>query len=188
MAEALIIVESPAKARTISRFLGSDYTVESSIGHIRDLPSNATEIPARLKNKEWARLGVDVESGFTPVYVVPASKKSHVAKLKKHLAKARSLLSTPGDQQQFYSECERALSGFAADKVNVARAGMMTDDVGRLLETKGVANNVIEDYLECLRVCEMKRFSPVEAGSHEGEAFLKRAETAIQQLDEAIST
>ncbi len=107
---------------------------------------------------------------------------------KKHLAKARSLLSTPGDQQKFYSECERALSGFAADKVDVARAGMMTDDVGQLLETRGVANNVIEDYLECLRVCEMKRFSPAEVDSHESETFLKRAETAIQQLDEAIST
>ncbi|MEN8165627.1 MAG: type I DNA topoisomerase, partial [Acidobacteriota bacterium] len=100
MADALIIVESPAKARTISRFLGSEYTVESSIGHIRDLPSNATEIPARLKNKEWARLGVDVDSGFTPVYVIPASKKAHVAKLKKHLAKAEVVyLATDEDRE-----------------------------------------------------------------------------------------
>ncbi len=100
MAAALIIVESPAKARTISRFLGSDYTVESSIGHIRDLPSNATEIPAKLKNKEWARLGVDVDSGFTPVYVIPASKKAHVAKLKKHLAKAEVVyLATDEDRE-----------------------------------------------------------------------------------------
>ncbi len=100
MATALIIVESPAKARTISRFLGSDYSVESSIGHIRDLPSNATEIPARIKNKEWARLGVDVDSGFTPVYVIPASKKAHVAKLKKHLAKAEVVyLATDEDRE-----------------------------------------------------------------------------------------
>ncbi|HUV12602.1 MAG TPA: BatD family protein [Acidobacteriota bacterium] len=107
---------------------------------------------------------------------------------KKHLAKARSFVSAGGDHQEFYSECERALSGFAADKVDVARAGMMTDDVGRLLETRGVPNDVLEDYLECLRICAMKRFSPAEVGSHESEAFLKRAETAIQQLDEAIST
>ncbi len=100
MATALIIVESPAKARTISRFLGPDYSVESSIGHIRDLPSNATEIPARIKNKEWARLGVDVDSGFTPVYVIPASKKAHVAKLKKHLAKAEVVyLATDEDRE-----------------------------------------------------------------------------------------
>lgn len=100
MADALIIVESPAKARTISRFLGSEYTVESSIGHIRDLPSNATEIPAKIKNKEWARLGVDVESGFTPVYVIPSSKKAHVAKLKKHVAKAKVVyLATDEDRE-----------------------------------------------------------------------------------------
>jgi len=100
MATALIIVESPAKARTISRFLGSDYSVESSIGHIRDLPSNATEIPAKIKDKEWARLGVDVDSGFTPVYVIPASKKAHVAKLKKHLAKADVVyLATDEDRE-----------------------------------------------------------------------------------------
>lgn len=100
MAASLIIVESPAKARTISRFLGSDYTVESSIGHIRDLPSNATEIPAKLKNKEWARLGVDVESDFTPVYIIPASKKTHVAKLKKYLANADVVyLATDEDRE-----------------------------------------------------------------------------------------
>jgi hypothetical protein len=104
---------------------------------------------------------------------------------KRHLAKARSLLSAD-DQQEFYSECERALSGFAADKLNVARAGIMTEDVGRLLRTKGVADQVVEGYLGCLRVCEMKRFSPAEEGSVESEAFLKRAETAIQQLDEAL--
>ena len=100
MAASLIIVESPAKARTISRFLGSDYTVESSIGHIRDLPSNATEIPAKLKNKEWARLGVDVESDFAPVYIIPASKKAHVAKLRKHLANAEVVyLATDEDRE-----------------------------------------------------------------------------------------
>ncbi len=100
MGDALIIVESPAKARTISRFLGSDYVVESSIGHIRDLPSNAAEIPSRVKSKPWARLGVDVESGFKPVYVVPAGKKAQVAKLKKQLAKADVLyIATDEDRE-----------------------------------------------------------------------------------------
>ena len=59
----LVIVESPAKARTIARFLGSGYVVESSVGHIRDLPRNADEIPAANKGEPWARLGVDVDSG-----------------------------------------------------------------------------------------------------------------------------
>ncbi len=100
MADALIIVESPAKARTITRFLGSEFTVESSIGHIRDLPSNATEIPARIKDKPWARLGVDVDHDFTPVYVIPASKKSQVTKLKKQLAKAEVVyLATDEDRE-----------------------------------------------------------------------------------------
>ena len=72
MAKTLVIVESPTKARTISRFLGDDFIVESSVGHIRDLPSTAAEIPARYKGEAWARLGVDIESDFRPLYVVPA--------------------------------------------------------------------------------------------------------------------
>ena len=78
MAHALIIVESPAKARTISRFLGPDYVVESSIGHIRDLPSTAAEIPKKYKGETWARLGVDVDNDFKPLYVIPQDKKKQV--------------------------------------------------------------------------------------------------------------
>ena len=81
----LVIVESPAKARTISRYLGSDFIVESSIGHIRDLPETAAEIPAKDKKKAWAKLGVDVDDGFKPLYVVPRSKKAQVKKLKTKL-------------------------------------------------------------------------------------------------------
>ncbi len=100
MADALIIVESPAKARTISKFLGSEFSVESSIGHIRDLPSNAAEIPAKYKKKDWARLGVDVDGGFVPIYVIPASKRSQVAKLKKQLAGAEVVyLATDEDRE-----------------------------------------------------------------------------------------
>ena len=75
----LIIVESPAKARTISKFLGSDWVVESSIGHIRDLPPSAAEIPKKYKGEKWARLGIDVNNEFKPLYVVPAEKKKQVA-------------------------------------------------------------------------------------------------------------
>ena len=67
MAKALVIVESPAKAKTIGKYLGKDFIVESSIGHIRDLPSSADQIPEQYKKKPWSRTGVDVENGFTPL-------------------------------------------------------------------------------------------------------------------------
>lgn len=75
-AKPLVIVESPAKARTIGGLLGEDYVVESSIGHIRDLPRRADEIPAAYKSEGWARLGVDVDNGFKPLYVVASEKKA----------------------------------------------------------------------------------------------------------------
>src|SRR5689334_4740469 len=78
----LVIVESPAKARTIGGYLGPGYVVESSIGHIRDLPTNAAEIPAAIKDKPWGRLAIDVDHEFRAYYVVPRDKKSHITKLK----------------------------------------------------------------------------------------------------------
>ncbi|MGI8923539.1 MAG: type I DNA topoisomerase [Fimbriimonadales bacterium] len=96
----LIIVESPAKAKTIGRFLGNDYIVEASIGHIRDLPQNASEIPESVKKEKWARLGVNVDKGFEPLYVVPADKRKHVAKLKAAMKDAGSiLLATDEDRE-----------------------------------------------------------------------------------------
>ena len=73
-ARRLVIVESPAKARTIAGYLGKGYVVESSIGHIRDMPDKAAEIPARYRKEPWARLGVDVDHGFEALYVVPADR------------------------------------------------------------------------------------------------------------------
>ena len=100
MAHALIIVESPAKARTISRFLGDDYLVASSIGHLRDLPSTASEIPKKYKAEKWARLGVDVDQDFKPLYVIPNSKKKQVDTLKKKLKGATELyLATDEDRE-----------------------------------------------------------------------------------------
>ena len=78
----LVIVESPAKARTIGKFLGSAYRIEASIGHIRDLPSDASEVPAALKKEKWAKLGIDVDNEFKTLYVVPAEKRDHLKKLK----------------------------------------------------------------------------------------------------------
>ena len=104
MAEAkqksLVIVESPAKAKTIGQFLGSEYQVESSYGHVRDLPQNAKEIPTKLRTESWSRLGVNVDSGFEPIYVVPADKKKHVKRLKDALKTAdRLLLATDEDRE-----------------------------------------------------------------------------------------
>ena len=96
----LVVVESPAKARTIARFLGRDFIVESSIGHIRDLPRNASEVPAALKGEPWARLGVDTENDFRPLYVVPKEKKAQVARLKQLLKGADELyLATDEDRE-----------------------------------------------------------------------------------------
>ena len=98
--KSLVIVESPAKARTISKFLGGGYTVEASIGHIRDLPQGAKEIPKEFKGEKWAYLGVNVDDNFTPVYVIPADKKSQVSKLKELLKGCTELyLATDEDRE-----------------------------------------------------------------------------------------
>jgi DNA topoisomerase-1 len=100
VSKPLIIVESPAKARTIAGFLGSAYTVESSIGHIRDLPSNADEVPTKYRKEPWARLGVDVDHDFQPLYIIPSSKKTQVRKLKDALQKADAVyLATDEDRE-----------------------------------------------------------------------------------------
>ena len=96
----LVIVESPAKAKTIGGYLGDDYVVESSIGHVRDLPQSAADVPAEIKGQPWARLGVDVENNFTPYYVVSRDKKSHMTKLKSLLKDASELyLATDEDRE-----------------------------------------------------------------------------------------
>jgi DNA topoisomerase-1 len=96
----LVIVESPAKAKKIASFLGSGYTVESSIGHIRDLPRNASDVPASHKGQPWARLGVDVDNGFERLYVVSADKRQQVAKLRALLKDADELfLATDEDRE-----------------------------------------------------------------------------------------
>ncbi|MEQ8790671.1 MAG: type I DNA topoisomerase [Pirellulaceae bacterium] len=97
---ALVIVESPAKARTISKFLGRGYTVEASIGHVRDLPEGKKDLPEEFKDRSWARLGVDVDNDFTPIYIVPAEKKKQVSKLKGLLKDANALfLATDEDRE-----------------------------------------------------------------------------------------
>ena len=96
----LVIVESPAKARTIAGYLGPDYVVESSIGHIRDLPGSSAEIPADKKKEPWARLGVDVDHGFEPLYIVNPDKKQQVSKLKAALKDADELLLATDEDRE----------------------------------------------------------------------------------------
>jgi len=97
---ALVIVESPAKARTIAGYLGDGYVVEPSIGHIRDLPKSADDVPPAMKKLEWAKLGVDVENDFRPLYVVDADKRQQIAKLKGLLKDASTLyLATDEDRE-----------------------------------------------------------------------------------------
>ena len=96
----VVIVESPAKARTIGKYLGSDYRIEASIGHIRDLPSTASEVPAKLKGEKWAKLGIDVDEDFKALYVVPAEKKEHLKKLRSMVKDASTLyLATDEDRE-----------------------------------------------------------------------------------------
>lgn len=98
--KSLVIVESPTKAKTITKFLGKDYVVRASMGHVRDLPENAGEVPANLKKESWARLGVNIEHDFEPIYVVPKNKKDHVKELKDLLKDSAMLyLATDEDRE-----------------------------------------------------------------------------------------
>jgi DNA topoisomerase I len=100
VAKPLIIVESPAKARTIAGYLGDDYVVASSVGHIRDLPSTAAEIPKKFKDEPWARLGVDVDHGFDPIYITSKGKAKVITDLKAKLKDAPELfLATDEDRE-----------------------------------------------------------------------------------------
>ncbi|WP_295817501.1 type I DNA topoisomerase [uncultured Deinococcus sp.] len=100
MPNTLVIVESPAKARTIEKYLGKGYTVESSIGHIRDLPKSAADIPEKYRGQAWARLGLDVEHDFSPLYVVAPEKRAHVAKLRKMAQDADEIILATDDDRE----------------------------------------------------------------------------------------
>jgi DNA topoisomerase-1 len=99
MGKSLVIVESPAKARTIAGYLGPEFTVESSVGHIRDLPDRAGDVP-KEQRKRFGALGVDVENGFEPFYVVAPEKKKVVTALRKHLAGADELLLATDEDRE----------------------------------------------------------------------------------------
>ena len=99
-ARRLVIVESPTKAAKIASFLGDGYIVESSRGHVRDLPTGAAEVPAKYKGEKWARTGVDIDNGFQALYVVNPEKKATLRSLKDALSTADELLlATDGDRE-----------------------------------------------------------------------------------------
>ncbi len=98
--KSLVIVESPTKIKTLKKYLPKDYTIDSSMGHIRDLPANAKEVPKKFKGEEWANLGVNTDDDFDPIYVIPSSKKKVVRRLKKELKDSDELiLATDEDRE-----------------------------------------------------------------------------------------
>ncbi|MGA7270344.1 MAG: type I DNA topoisomerase [Acidimicrobiia bacterium] len=99
MPKSLVIVESPTKAKKISEFLGDDVVVEASMGHIRDLPRSAKEIPKKYKDEPWAKLGVNVDEGFEPIYVLSATRRDNIKKLKS-LAKDASEIYLATDEDR----------------------------------------------------------------------------------------
>ena len=100
MSKSLVIVESPAKAKKIAGYLGAGYDVDSSVGHIRDLPANAKQVPEAYKGKPWAAMAVDVDNDFEPIYIVHDDKKKTVSTLRKKLKDADELvLATDKDRE-----------------------------------------------------------------------------------------
>jgi DNA topoisomerase-1 len=100
MPKALVIVESPAKAKTLGRFLGPEYEVLASFGHVRDLPESASDVPKEIKSQRWGRMGVDIDGDFTPHYVIPPDKKRQVQALRAALKDASELiLATDPDRE-----------------------------------------------------------------------------------------
>jgi len=100
MDKYLVIVESPTKAKTIRKFLPKNYIVEASMGHVRDLPQSATDIPAKLKKEEWAKLGVNVKKNFEPLYVIPKGKSKIVTGIRKQMKECKMIyLATDEDRE-----------------------------------------------------------------------------------------
>src|SRR5690606_13035684 len=98
--KALVIVESPAKAKKIGSFLGPEYIVRASVGHVRDLPEKAALIPEKYKKESWSRLGINTEADFEPLYIVPPEKRKVVKELKDLLKDVDELiLATDEDRE-----------------------------------------------------------------------------------------
>ncbi len=104
---------------------------------------------------------------------------------KKRLAHARSLLD-PSKQQEFYAEAGRALLGFLGDKLNIAEAALISDQARSRLQERGASQELIDDYLSCLDICDRQRFAPSESSRQEMSDFLDRAAQAMTQLNQEV--
>ena len=154
MAEsALVIVESPTKAKTIKRFLPKGFVVEASIGHVRDLPQSAGEIPAKYKKEPWARLGIDVDNEFSPLYVTPKGKSKIIRQLKSQL-KEVDVLYLATDEDREGESISWHLLELLKPKVPVRR--MVFHEI-----TKGAITRALENYrtvdLQLVRAQETRR-------------------------------
>lgn len=137
MEKYLVIVESPTKAKTIRKFLPKNYIVEASMGHVRDLPQSATDIPAKLKKEPWAKIGVNVEKKFEPLYVIPKGKSKIVTALRKHL-KTCSMIYLATDEDREGESISWHLMELLKPKVPVKR--MVFHEI-----TKKAINKALED-------------------------------------------
>ncbi len=155
MGKRLVIVESPAKARTIAGYLGKEFTVESSIGHIRDLPDRASDVP-EAQRKRFGALGVDVNKEFEPYYVVDAKKKKVVTELKKHLKDADELLLAT-DEDREGEAIAWHLVEVLKPKVPVRRMvfhEITREAIGRALEDTRVIDQRLVDAQETRRILD----------------------------------
>ncbi len=147
MTKRLVIVESPTKAKTLKKFLGDDYLVESSVGHIRDLPASAAEIPADVKDQEWSRLGVNVDDAFQPLYVVAEDKKKVIRELKAKLKLVDELLLATDEDRE-----GEAISWHLAEvlKPKVPTSRMVFHEITKeaikdaLSKTRPIDDNMVE--------------------------------------------
>jgi len=106
---------------------------------------------------------------------------------RKRLAAAKAVISTL-DRQHFYSQCGKALQGFAGDKLNIPEAGIISEKLAQILRAREVSASAVDEYLACMKICDEKRFSPVESGPEEMTEFLKRTERAMETLHKELST
>ncbi|MEB3201823.1 MAG: type I DNA topoisomerase [Synechococcus sp.] len=156
MGHTLVIVESPTKARTIRGFLPKDFKVEASMGHVRDLPNNASEIPAAHKGEKWANLGVNTASKFEPLYVVPKEKKKVVKELKDALKGADQLLLATDEDREGESISWHLLQ-LLSPKVPVKRMvfhEITKEAIGRALEQTRELNMELVHAQETRRILD----------------------------------
>lgn len=137
----LVVVESPTKARTISNFLPDNYKVLASMGHIRDLPQSAAEIPTERKKEPWAQLGVNPDKDFEPMYVIPKGKKKVITELKSELKKAELLILATDEDREGESISWHLLQELKPKKVPVQR--MVFHEI-----TKEAIDQALKDFRE----------------------------------------